>query len=65
MSNINSSGGTVWLDKKGAMAYIGISKRGLEYRMADGSIRYYQLKGKILFDRDELDEDIKGKNKKP
>ena len=65
MEKAKSPGGVVWLDKKGAMAYIGISKRGLEYRMADGSVRYYQLKGKILFDRDELDEDIKGKYKKP
>ena len=65
MRNEKSPGGVVWLDKKGAMAHIGMSKRALEYRMADGSVRYYQLKGKILFDRDELDEDIKGKNKKP
>jgi len=50
------------LDNKAAIAYIGILKRGLEYRMAEGNVRYYQLKGKILFDREELDEDIKGKN---
>lgn len=63
MNKEKSPGGVVWLDKKAAMAYIGISKRSLEYRMKDGSVRHYQLKGKILFDRDELDEDIKGKRR--
>lgn len=65
MSNSNSSEGTVWLTKKDAMRHISASKRALEYYMADGRVRFYQLKGKILFDRDELDEDIKGKKKKP
>lgn len=63
MENAKAKEGTVWLTKKDAMRHISASKRALEYYMADGKVRYYQLGGKILFDRDELDQDIKGKRK--
>lgn len=63
MENKKMNEGTKWLTKKDAMRYISASKRALEYYMADGLVRFYRIGGKILFDQDELDEDIKRKTK--
>jgi len=62
MSN-NNSPGTKWLTKKDAMQYLSLSKRGIENHTSSGVLRYYKLKGRVYFDRDELDEDIRGNKK--
>jgi len=52
--------GTKWLTKHDVMKYLSASKRAVENYMASGKLRYYRFAGRVYFDMNELDEDIRG-----
>ena len=52
--------GTRWLTKQDVMKYLSASKRAVENYMASGKLRYYRLAGRVYFDINELDEDVRG-----
>ncbi len=54
----------IWMTKKDVMRYIQKSRRTIDNWMSNGVIRFHRCGGSILFDQEELDEDIRGRNKK-